>query len=65
MLPVFAVAVVLGALVGVGQHFVCLVYLFELALGVLVAGVEIGVILARELSECALDLVLAGAARDA
>ena len=58
-----AEAVVLGALVGIGQDGVGLVDLLEALLGLLVAGVPVGVVLQRELAEGLLELGLAGVAR--
>ena len=65
LLPVLAVAVVLGALLGVGEHVVRLVDLLEALLGRLVARVHVRVVLAGELPEGRLDLLLGGVLLDA
>jgi hypothetical protein len=61
-LPLLAVAVVGGALLGVREHLIRLVNLFELLLGLLIAGVHIGVILACQLAIRRLDFFLGGVA---
>src|SRR5262249_26327497 len=63
--PVPPEAIVLLALALVGQHLVRLVDLFELGLGLFVAGVDIWVILAGQLSICLLYLSLTHAPLDA
>ena len=60
-----AEAIVARALVGVGQHRVGLGRFLELLLGGLVAGIAVGVVLQRELAIGALDVLIAGVARDA
>jgi hypothetical protein len=55
------VLVILCALFRVAQNLSGLVYLLELRLGVLVAGVEVGVVLLRQLPVCLFDLFLRGA----
>jgi hypothetical protein len=64
-LPVAAEAIVLLALVLVGQHVVGFVDLFELGFGRRVAGVDVRVILARQLAVCLLDLGVARGGLDA
>jgi hypothetical protein len=61
-LPLLAVAVVGGALLGVREHLIRLVNLFELLLGLLIARVHIGVILACQLAIRRLDFFLGGVA---
>src|SRR5690606_21815102 len=62
VLPLVAVPVVLPAAFGVAQHLVGLVDLLELALGLLVVGVEVGMVLARQPTVGLLDLVARGLA---
>ncbi len=59
-----AEGVVLLALLRVGQHVVRVLHLLEALLGVLVARVRVGVVLARELPVRLLDLVLRGVLRN-
>ncbi len=65
LLPLLPVAVVLPALLGVGQHLVGAVNLLEPLLGLLIAGVDIGVVLAGKPAICLPHLLVGGAARDA
>ena len=58
-------AIVLRALVGIGEHGVGLARLLEAVLGLLVAGIAIGVVLHGELAIRLLELRVAGRARDA
>ena len=60
-----AVAVVGGARVGVAQHLVGLGRFLELGLGLGVFGVDVGVVLARQLAKRLLDLGRVGVAVDA
>jgi hypothetical protein len=60
-----APAVVLLALLGIGQHRVGLADLLELGLGLLVAGVDVGMVLARELAVGGLDVLFGRGAADA
>jgi hypothetical protein len=60
-----AVAVVGGALVGVAQHLVGLAGLLELLFGGVVAGVAVRMVLERLLAIGALQLLVAGVARNA
>ncbi len=60
-----AVAVIRGAPLGVGEDLVGLGGLLELLLGLGVVRVDIGVQLARQLTEGLLDLLLGGVALDA
>src|SRR5262249_38287322 len=64
-LPVRAHLVVATALLGVGEHLVGLVDLLEARLGLAVAGVDVGMVLARELAVGGLDLLAARGLRDA
>ena len=57
--------VVARLLLGIGEHLVGLVDLLELLLGFLVAGVHVGVVLARQLFVCFFDLFLGSALGDA
>ena len=57
--------IVRRALVGVGEHRVRLRRLLELLLGVLVAGVAVGMVLERELAVGALDVLVGRVPRDA
>ena len=57
--------VVAGALLGVAQDLVGLVDLFKAVLGLLVAGVAVGVIFHGQVAVDLFDLVGTGAARDA
>jgi len=52
--------VVATTLVVIAEHFVGLVHLFEMILGILVVGVLVGVILQRKLSVCLLYFILVG-----
>ena len=60
-----AVAVVVGALVGVAENLIRLAGLLETLLGGMIAGVEVRVMLTRHLAVGALQLLVAGAAGDA
>ena len=60
-----AEAVVHAPLLRVGEHRVGLGRFLELLLGLLVAGIAVGVVLERELAVGALDLLLGGRPRDA
>ena len=60
-----AVAVVGGALVGVAEHLVGLAGLLEFFFGGVIAGVEVRMVLASLLAIGALQLLVAGVARDA
>jgi hypothetical protein len=65
LLPIVAPAVVLLALLGIGEHRVGLADLLELRLGLLVAGVDVGVVLAGELAVGGLDVLFGRGAADA
>src|SRR5699024_9556829 len=58
--PGVAELVVAGALLLVGEHLIGLVDLLELGLGILVAGVQVGVVLLGLLPVGLLDLIVAG-----
>ena len=58
--PVVAVPVVLAAALGVGEHLVGLVDLLELALGRLVAGIQIGMMPAGQTPKGRLDVLVRG-----
>ena len=60
-----AIPVVCGSALGIGEHLVGLGGLLEALFGRRVVSVDVGVQLAREPTERALDLGLAGVARDA
>ena len=64
MVPVLAELFVAAALIGIGKHLIGLTDLLEAGLGSLVAGVDIGVVLARELAEGAFDRLGVGAPFD-
>jgi hypothetical protein len=60
-----AIAVVGGARVGVAQHLVGFGRLLEARLALVVAGIDVGMALARQLTEGLFDLLLVGVARHA
>ena len=60
--PCMAVLVIALALRGVTQHLVGLVDLLELGLGLLVAGIQVGVVLLGQLAVGLLDLIIRGGA---
>jgi hypothetical protein len=62
--PVGAQLVVLLPLLRIAEHLVGLVDFLELRLGRLVAGVDVGVVLARQLPVRALDLLVGGGLGD-
>src|SRR5207245_1153221 len=57
--------IVLRALIGISEHSISFGGFFEFFFGVAVTGIAIGMELHGELAVAALDLLLAGAARDA
>src|SRR5712692_68319 len=59
-----AEAVIVRALVGIGEHRVCLVDGLEALLGLLVTGIAVGMVLHRELAVRLLDLRLPSPARN-
>ena len=60
--PCMAVLVIALALRGVAQHLVGLVDLLEPGLGLLVAGIQVGVVLLGQLAVGLLDLIVRGGA---
>src|SRR5439155_20838059 len=62
--PDSAEAVVLGAFRLIGEHVVGFLYFLELALGLFVTGIAIGVEFARQLAVSFLDLLFGGALLD-
>ena len=65
LLPVLAILVVLGSLVRVVEHFVCLVQHLELRLGFGIVGVKVGMELLGALAVCRSDIFLWGVLGDA
>src|SRR5581483_10405822 len=64
LLPVGAKRVIFPAFIGVREYFVGFVDLLKLLFRLLIAGIDIRVILARQLAERLLDVVHARAFRD-
>src|SRR5262249_10585158 len=60
LVPARPEVVVELALFGIGEHLIGLVDVLEARLGVFVAGVDVGVMLARQLAVRALDLLVGG-----
>jgi hypothetical protein len=58
MLPVFSVLVVFFSLFRIAQHLICLIDLLEFFIRFLVVGVQVGMMLPRQLPVCGPDFVL-------
>jgi len=65
ILPLVAVLIVFLAFFFVGEDLVSLVYLLEFLFGRLVTGIDVGVVLARQLAVSLLYLALGGTTSDA
>ena len=64
-LPIYAVAVVLAAFVGVAEDFIRLVNFFEFSFGFFIVGVRVRVVLPREAAKCFFYFVRLCGASDA